>query len=160
MTHNLFGHDRTGSHTETGGGVSPRTCGENMMTSNVWFSAAHLFRLQALMGLELLLPSTSFNREHSDTKKAALLRCRVSRRRSAGSGQPVVRLQPLWQPWPRGTPRPTGRPFAGWRTAEADDGLTCGGTVEYEDVDTAKAAIDKYDGMDMGLGTTLTLEPQ
>ena len=44
--------------------------------------------------------------------------------------------------------------------AEADDGLTCGGTVEYEDVDTAKAAIDKYDGMDMGLGTTLTLEPQ
>ena len=44
--------------------------------------------------------------------------------------------------------------------AEADDGLTCGGTVEYEDVDTAKAAIDKYDGTDMGLGTTQTLEPQ
>ena len=41
---------------------------------------------------------------------------------------------------------------------EADDGLTCGGTVEYEDATTAQAAIDKYDGMDMGLGTTLELQ--
>jgi hypothetical protein len=41
-----------------------------------------------------------------------------------------------------------------------DDGLTCSGKVEFEDADVAKAAIDKYDGMDMGLGTTLELVPQ
>ena len=38
-----------------------------------------------------------------------------------------------------------------------DDGMTSSGTVEYSDAATAKAAIDKYDGMDMGLGTKLQL---
>lgn len=41
--------------------------------------------------------------------------------------------------------------------AENDDGTTCAGQVEFETVDAAKAAIDKYDGVDMGLGTTLEL---
>jgi len=40
---------------------------------------------------------------------------------------------------------------------ESDDGMTCGGRVEYETIDSAKAAIDKYDGVDMGLGTSLEL---
>jgi len=40
-----------------------------------------------------------------------------------------------------------------------DDGLTCSGRAEFEDIDAAKAAIEKYDGMDMGLGTTLDLQP-
>ena len=30
------------------------------------------------------------------------------------------------------------------------------GFAEYEDIDTAKACIDKYDGMDMGTGTKLS----
>lgn len=41
--------------------------------------------------------------------------------------------------------------------SEADDGMACAGQVEFESVDAAKAAIDKYDGVDMGLGTTLEL---
>jgi len=40
-----------------------------------------------------------------------------------------------------------------------DDGLTCSGQATFEEVSTAKAAIDKYDGMDMGLGTKLQFEP-
>lgn len=40
---------------------------------------------------------------------------------------------------------------------ESDDGMTLTGRVEYSTPDEAKAAIDKYDGMDMGLGTTLEL---
>ena len=43
---------------------------------------------------------------------------------------------------------------------ENDDGMTCSGLVEFDGVDTAKAAIEKYDGMDMGLGNAITLEPQ
>ena len=43
---------------------------------------------------------------------------------------------------------------------ENDDGMTCSGKVEYEGVENAKAAIEKYDGMDMGLGNAITLEPQ
>ena len=39
-----------------------------------------------------------------------------------------------------------------------DDGMTAGGEVEFEGVDEAKAAIDKYDGMDMGLGTKLAFD--
>jgi len=40
-----------------------------------------------------------------------------------------------------------------------DDGLTCSGQVEFEDgAGAAKACIDKYDGMDMGLGTKLAFE--
>merc|ERR1719148_457823 len=41
---------------------------------------------------------------------------------------------------------------------ESDDGMSMGGRVTYEDVASAKAAIDKYDGVDMGLGTTLELQ--
>jgi len=41
---------------------------------------------------------------------------------------------------------------------ESDDGLTCMGRVEFETIDSAKAAIDKYDGVDMGLGNVLKLE--
>ena len=41
---------------------------------------------------------------------------------------------------------------------ESDDGMTLSGRVEYEDVATAKQAVDKYDGVDMGLGTTLELQ--
>lgn len=41
---------------------------------------------------------------------------------------------------------------------ESDDGLTLTGRVEFEEVGQAKAAIEKYDGMDMGLGTTLELQ--
>merc|ERR1740136_291077 len=41
---------------------------------------------------------------------------------------------------------------------ESDDGMSMGGRVTYEDEASAKAAIDKYDGVDMGLGTTLELQ--
>lgn len=41
---------------------------------------------------------------------------------------------------------------------ESDDGLTCTGRAEFGDIESAKAAIDKYDGVDMGLGTTLELQ--
>ena len=41
--------------------------------------------------------------------------------------------------------------------AEADDGMACAGQVEFDGADAAKAAIEKYDGVDMGLGTTLSL---
>jgi len=37
------------------------------------------------------------------------------------------------------------------------DGLTCDGEVEFRSVDAAMAAIDKYNGVDMGLGTTLRM---
>jgi len=44
-------------------------------------------------------------------------------------------------------------------TAEAsDDGMSMGGRVTYKDVAAAKAAVDKYDGVDMGLGTILELQ--
>jgi len=41
---------------------------------------------------------------------------------------------------------------------ESDDGMSLEGRVEYEETTAAKAAIDKYDGVDMGLGTTLELQ--
>ena len=41
---------------------------------------------------------------------------------------------------------------------ESDDGLTLTGRVEFEEIGAAKAAIEKYDGVDMGLGTTLELQ--
>jgi hypothetical protein len=47
---------------------------------------------------------------------------------------------------------------ADFTAEESDDGMTMGGRVTYEDVAAAKAAIDKYDGVDMGLGTTLELQ--
>lgn len=41
---------------------------------------------------------------------------------------------------------------------ESDDGMSLTGRVEYEEASMAKAAIEKYDGVDMGLGTTLELQ--
>ena len=46
-------------------------------------------------------------------------------------------------------------PLVEFSCEDNDDGLTCSGQAEFEDAATAKAAIDKYDGMDMGLGTKL-----
>jgi len=40
---------------------------------------------------------------------------------------------------------------------ETDDGVSSAGQVEFEEASMAKAAIDKYDGVDMGLGTSLEL---
>eukprot|EP00618_Florenciella_parvula_P026305 CAMPEP_0119491586 /NCGR_PEP_ID=MMETSP1344-20130328/16408_1 /TAXON_ID=236787 /ORGANISM="Florenciella parvula, Strain CCMP2471" /LENGTH=180 /DNA_ID=CAMNT_0007526839 /DNA_START=1 /DNA_END=540 /DNA_ORIENTATION=+ len=40
---------------------------------------------------------------------------------------------------------------------ESDDMLSMGGTVEFEELESAQKAIDQYDGMDMGLGTKLTM---
>ena len=39
-----------------------------------------------------------------------------------------------------------------------DDGMTCSGRAEFDGPEQAKACIDKYDGMDMGLGTKLEIE--
>jgi hypothetical protein len=36
---------------------------------------------------------------------------------------------------------------------QGDDPMVCGGTAEFGDVDSAKAAVEKWDGVDMGLGT-------
>jgi len=40
---------------------------------------------------------------------------------------------------------------------ESDDLPILSGKVVFEDIETAKKAIDQYDGMDMGMGTTLEL---
>ena len=40
---------------------------------------------------------------------------------------------------------------------ESDDMLSMGGTVEFEDIASAQKAIDQFDGMDMGLGTKLSM---
>jgi hypothetical protein len=39
---------------------------------------------------------------------------------------------------------------------EADDGLSVYGKAEFSTADAAKACIQKYDGVDMGLGTKLS----
>jgi len=49
-------------------------------------------------------------------------------------------------------------PMSDFSIEESDDGMTLSGRVEYEEVSAAKQAVDKWDGMDMGLGTTLSLE--
>jgi len=49
-------------------------------------------------------------------------------------------------------------PLADLSIEESDDGLTLSGRAEFEEIDAAKAAIEKYDGVDMGLGTTLELQ--
>lgn len=41
--------------------------------------------------------------------------------------------------------------------SESEDGITLVGEVTFASVDVAKAAIDQYDGMDMGMGDTLTM---
>eukprot|EP00587_Corethron_hystrix_P012287 CAMPEP_0113297552 /NCGR_PEP_ID=MMETSP0010_2-20120614/363_1 /TAXON_ID=216773 ORGANISM="Corethron hystrix, Strain 308" /NCGR_SAMPLE_ID=MMETSP0010_2 /ASSEMBLY_ACC=CAM_ASM_000155 /LENGTH=182 /DNA_ID=CAMNT_0000150453 /DNA_START=340 /DNA_END=888 /DNA_ORIENTATION=+ /assembly_acc=CAM_ASM_000155 len=40
-----------------------------------------------------------------------------------------------------------------------DDGLTLYGTVEFEEIDVAKVCMKQYDGMDMGLGTVIKMDP-
>ena len=42
--------------------------------------------------------------------------------------------------------------------SESDDFPILEGTVTFEDIETAKKAIEQYDGMDMGMGTALELE--
>ena len=49
-------------------------------------------------------------------------------------------------------------PLKDFSCEQSDDGMTLTGRAEFEDAATAKAAIDKYDGVDMGLGTTLELQ--
>ena len=41
---------------------------------------------------------------------------------------------------------------------ESEDGMSLTGRAEFETTEAAKAAIEKYDGVDMGLGTTLELQ--
>jgi len=41
---------------------------------------------------------------------------------------------------------------------ESDDFPILEGTVTFDDIETAKKAIEQYDGMDMGMGTALELE--
>lgn len=47
--------------------------------------------------------------------------------------------------------------IAGFECAEDEDFLTLSGTVEFEDIESAKAAVAQYNGMDMGMGTALQL---
>jgi len=49
-------------------------------------------------------------------------------------------------------------PLKDFSCEESDDGMSLCGRAEFEDAKTAKAAIDKYDGTDMGMGTTLELK--
>lgn len=49
-------------------------------------------------------------------------------------------------------------PLKAFTWEAGDDGITSSGTAEYEEASMAKTAIDKYDGMDMGLGTALEFE--
>jgi len=42
---------------------------------------------------------------------------------------------------------------------ESDDGVTLLGEVTFGSVDVAKAAIEQYDGMDMGMGDKLKMAP-
>ena len=41
--------------------------------------------------------------------------------------------------------------------SESDDGITLTGEVTFGSIDIAKAAIDQYDGMDMGMGDKLSM---
>jgi len=41
---------------------------------------------------------------------------------------------------------------------EDEDFPVLSGTVEFEDIESAKAAVAQYNGMDMGMGTALELE--
>ena len=49
-------------------------------------------------------------------------------------------------------------PIKEFTYAANDDGMTSSGVAEFDEVDMAKACVDKYDGMDMGLGVALTIE--
>ena len=49
-------------------------------------------------------------------------------------------------------------PLASFEWSASDDGISSAGQAEYEEVSAAKAAVDKYDGMDMGRGTELSFE--
>ena len=64
-----------------------------------------------------------------------------------------------------GTPRcfwMLGIPFAdqlkSFKWEPDDDGISSSGQAEFDEISAAKAAVDKYDGMDMGLGTALSFE--
>lgn len=48
--------------------------------------------------------------------------------------------------------------IAEFECSESDDFPILEGTVTFEDIETAKKAIEQYDGMDMGMGTALELE--
>jgi hypothetical protein len=48
--------------------------------------------------------------------------------------------------------------IAEFECTESDDFPILEGTVTFEDIETAKAAIEQYNGMDMGMGTALELE--
>lgn len=47
--------------------------------------------------------------------------------------------------------------IADMAVSESDDGITLIGEVTFGDVETAKAAIEQYDGMDMGMGDKLKM---
>jgi hypothetical protein len=49
-------------------------------------------------------------------------------------------------------------PLVTFEYSPNDDGMTAGGQAEYEEMSAAKACVEKYDGMDMGLGTKLSFE--
>lgn len=48
-------------------------------------------------------------------------------------------------------------PIVEFECIESDDLPILEGRVTFEDIDTAKKAIEQYDGMDMGLGTSLEM---
>lgn len=48
-------------------------------------------------------------------------------------------------------------PVADFECAEDEDFPILRGTVTFEDIETAKKAVAQYNGMDMGMGTTLEL---
>jgi len=48
--------------------------------------------------------------------------------------------------------------IAEFECAESDDFPILEGKVTFEDLESAKKAIDQYNGMDMGMGTCLELE--
>jgi len=50
-------------------------------------------------------------------------------------------------------------PIVSFAAEESDDYMTLAGTVEFEDVATAKAVVEKYNGMDMGMGSALEILP-
>lgn len=50
-------------------------------------------------------------------------------------------------------------PILDFSCAESDDFPILVGKVTFEDIETAKAAVEQYNGMDMGMGTTLEVVP-
>lgn len=48
-------------------------------------------------------------------------------------------------------------PIEEFECAESDDFPILTGKVTFEDIETAKKAVEQYNGMDMGMGTALEL---